>query len=250
MGRRSSVILPPGDRTGHDERAGLDPVGDDPVFGAAQPLLALDLDGVGVRPLDLGAHLLEARDEVVDLGLLGRRPQDRVAVGEGGREHRVLGAHDRHEREADLRAAQPSRRRREVVAVAVLDLGAERPHRLDVEVDRSPPDPVAARVADDDPAATCQERAEQHERGAHLGRGLERARTAIRRRRPRPRRRSARDRSTTTPSSVRVWAMTRTSSISGHVREPAALAGQRRGREHLQGGVLRPADRDASRTAA
>ncbi len=75
-----------GHGTGHDERAGLDAVGDDPVLRAAQPLLALDLDGVWVRPLDLGAHLLQARDQIVDLGLLGGGPQDRVAVGQGGRE--------------------------------------------------------------------------------------------------------------------------------------------------------------------
>ena len=110
------------DGAGDDERAGLDPVGDDPVLRAAQPFLALDLDGVGIGPLDVGAHLLEAGDEVVDLGLLGGGAQDGVAVGQGRREHRVLGAHDRHEREADLGAAQPPGRGREVVAVAVLDL--------------------------------------------------------------------------------------------------------------------------------
>ena len=96
--------------------------GDDAVLGAAQALAALDLDRVRVRPLDLGAHLLEERDEVVDLGLLGGRADDRVAVGERRGEHRVLGAHHRHEREADLGATQPAGRRREVVAVAVLDL--------------------------------------------------------------------------------------------------------------------------------
>ena len=38
---------------------------------------------------------------------------------------------------------------REVVAVAVLDLRAERVHGLDVEVNRAATDPVAAGVADD-----------------------------------------------------------------------------------------------------
>ena len=74
----------------------------------------------------------------------------------------------------DLGAAQPARRLGEVVAVAVVDLGAQRAHRVDVQVDRPPADPVAARVADDDPAEARQERAEQDERGAHLGRRLER----------------------------------------------------------------------------
>ena len=112
-GAPSSVTLPAGHGGGDDERAGLDPVGDDPVLGAAQALAALDLDRVGVGPLDRRAHRLEERDEVVDLGLLGGRADDRVALGEGRGEHRVLGAHDRHEREADLAAAQaPGRRSR------------------------------------------------------------------------------------------------------------------------------------------
>ena len=59
----------------------------------------------------------------------------------------------------DLAAAQAAGRRGEVVAVAVLDLGAQRAHRVDVEVDRPPADPVAARVADDDPPEPGQERA-------------------------------------------------------------------------------------------
>ena len=53
--------LAAGDGAGDDERAGLDPVGDDAVLRAAQSLLALDLDRVRIRPLDLRAHLLEDR---------------------------------------------------------------------------------------------------------------------------------------------------------------------------------------------
>ena len=64
--------------------------------------------------------------------------------------------------------------RGEVVAVAVLDVGAQGAHRIDVQVDRPTADPVAARVADDDPAEAGQQRPEQDEAGAHLGRRLER----------------------------------------------------------------------------
>ena len=63
----------------------------------------------GVGPLDVGAHLLQELDEVVDLRLLGRRTDGRVALGERGGQHRVLGAHDRHRRERDLGAAKPAR---------------------------------------------------------------------------------------------------------------------------------------------
>ena len=97
-----------------------------------------------------------------------------MAVGEGGGEHRVLGAHHGHLGEGDLAAAEPARRLGVVVAVAVVDLRAQGPHRVDVQVDRPPADPVAARVADDDPAEPREQRAQQDERGAHLGGGLER----------------------------------------------------------------------------
>ena len=137
-----------------DERACLDAVGQHVVLGAAQPSLALDLDRVGRGPLDLGAHLLQQRDQVVDLGFPGGRPDDRVALGQGRGEHRVLGAHDGHLREGDLGAAQPARRCDEVVAVAVLDVRAQGAHRVDVEVDRPAADAVAARVADDHAAET------------------------------------------------------------------------------------------------
>ena len=101
--------LPAGHRGGHDERAGLDAIGDDPMLRSAQALATLDLDGVGEGPLDGRAHRLEERDEVVDLRLLGGGADDGRALGEGRGEHRVLGAHDRHEREADLAAAEAPR---------------------------------------------------------------------------------------------------------------------------------------------
>ena len=74
----------------------------------------------------------------------------------------------------DLGAAQPAGSAREVVAVAVVDVRAHRAHRVHVQVDRPAADPVAARVAHDHAAETRQERPEQDEAGAHLGRGLER----------------------------------------------------------------------------
>ena len=165
-----------------------------------------------------------------------------MAVREGRGEHRVLGPHDRHEREPDLRPAEAARRGREVIAVAVLDGRAERPHRLDVEVDRPPPDPVAARVADDHPAEPRQERTEEHERGPHLGSGLERHEQPF-------------DVARRDLVDVLLRVVDHDAEVAerlghdphvldlGHVREPAALAGQGRRREHLQGGVLRAADR-------
>ena len=56
-GAPSRVSAAAGHGRRDDERAGLDAVGDDAVLGTAQPLAALDLDRVGVGPLDRGAHL-------------------------------------------------------------------------------------------------------------------------------------------------------------------------------------------------
>jgi len=213
------------------------------VVRSTQATAAVDLDGVGVGPLDLGPHLLEEADQVIHLGLPGRGPDDGVAVREGRCKNRVLRSHHRYEREPDLRSAKAARRRREVIAVAVLDRRSERPHRLDVKVDRTPPDPVAARVADDHPAEPAQQRTEQHERRPHLGRRLERDEQPV-------------DVARRDLVDVRLGVVDDDAEVAerlghdpdvldlGHVGEPAALAGERRRGEHLQGRVLRAADRD------
>ncbi len=164
------------------------------------------------------------------------------ALGEGRRQHRVLGAHHRHEREADLGAAQPAGRGREVVAVAVLDRGAERAHRLDVEVHRPAPDPVAAGVADDDLPEAGQERAEQDEARAHPGCRLERHEQPL-------------DVARGDLVDVVGRMVDDDAEVAqrlGHdphvldlrdVGEAAALAGQRRRGQQLERRVLRPADR-------
>ena len=233
---------PAGDGRRHDERAGLDPVGNDPVLGAAQALAALDLDRVRRGPLDLGAHRAQEGDEVVDLGLLGGRSDDGVALGERRGQHRVLRAHDRHEREGDLRPAQASRRRGEVVAVAVVDRGPQRPHRLDVQVHGPSPDPVAAGVADDDPPEARQQRAEQDEAGPHLRRRLERHEQPL-------------DVARGDLVGVRLRPVDDHAEVAqrvgedadvldvGHVRQATAFARQRGGGHELQGGILRAADR-------
>ena len=72
-----------------------------------------------------------------------------VDGGQGRAQDRVLGAHHRHLGKADLGAAQPAVRAGEVVTVAVLDVRAQRAHGVDVQVDRSAADAVAAWVAHD-----------------------------------------------------------------------------------------------------
>ena len=161
------------DGGGDDEGPGLDAIRDHSVLGASQPATTLDLDAIGRGPLDLSAHVHQEGDQVIDLGLSGGRLDDGVPDRESRRQHGVLSPHHRDLREVHTATAQPAGGLREVVAVAVLDLGAQGPHRVDVQVHGPAADPVPAGVADDDAPETCQQRAEQDEAGPHLGRRLE-----------------------------------------------------------------------------
>ena len=98
-----------------------------------------------------------------------------VPAGEGGRHHRVLGAHDRHRRKLERGAAESlSRRRCEVVAVAVHDGGTHLLQRRDVKVHGTPADAIATGVGQDHSPESGQHRPQQDEAGAHLDPGLER----------------------------------------------------------------------------
>ena len=69
---------------------------------------------------------------------------------------------------------QSARRLGEVIAVAILDGGAERLHGMDVQVYRTTTDAVATGVADDDLADARQQGTQQDEAGTHASGGLER----------------------------------------------------------------------------
>ena len=115
-----------------------------------------------------------------------------------------------------------------------------------MEVDRPPPDPVTARVADDDPPETGQQRAEEHEAGAHPGGRLERDEQPL-------------DVARGDLVDVVGRVIDDDAEVAqrlghdphvldlGDVGEPAALTGQGRGGQHLERGVLGAADRDDPR---
>ena len=84
--------LAAGDRRGHGEHAGVDPVGHHRVLGGGQLADAVDGDEAGAAAADLRPHLGQERDHVEHLGL-GRGVVDhRGARGERRRHDQVLGA--------------------------------------------------------------------------------------------------------------------------------------------------------------
>ena len=239
-----------GDRGGDDERARLDAIGHDAVLRAAQAALALDHDrcrAPSARPRRPSSGAAAIRSSTSGSRAAGRivvRPSASVAARIAFSVPITVTCG-----KVDLGAAQPAGRAREVVAVAVLDVRAHRAHRVDVQVDRAATDPVAARVADDHAAEARQQRPEQDEAGAHLGRGLERHEEPL-------------DVARGDLVGVRRGMVDDDADVAqrldhdahvldlGHVREAAALAGQRRRGEHLERGVLAAADLDARRAAA
>ena len=76
--------------------AGLDPVGQDAVPGAAEPADAFDHQRRGAGAGDLGAHLDEAIGEVGDLRLARGIVDDGRALGENRRHQGRMGAADGH----------------------------------------------------------------------------------------------------------------------------------------------------------
>ena len=155
--------LAPGDQPGHQVGERLEPVAGQPPGRAAQPRHALDDDPPVRAELDVRAHPLQEQRELDHLGFGGRVAQHRLALGQHrGQQHRLGRAHARV-RQVDPRAVQP-RRPRDDPGRARLDLGAEGAQRRDVEVDRPPPDRVAADQRDERLPGPVQQRPEHQDR--------------------------------------------------------------------------------------
>ena len=126
----------------------------------------VDPDRGAARALDARSHLDEQIRQVHDLGLLGRVAHDRLAMGQAGRHHDVLGARHGDGVELDLGAAQPFGLRLDVAGLHP-DRGPQLLQRLQVEVDRPGADGTAARQRDARASRAGDEGSQHQDRGPH-----------------------------------------------------------------------------------
>ena len=100
------VHLAAGDRRGHREHAGVDPVRHHGVLDRGQLVHAVHGDEAGAAAGDPRAHLGQERDDVEHLGLLRGVVDDRPARGQRRRHDQVLGAGVRRRVQVQVRALQ------------------------------------------------------------------------------------------------------------------------------------------------
>ncbi len=153
-------------RSGDEECARLDTIGNNAMPHPVQLLDALDADPRRARALDLGAHGVEQIRQIQHLGLAGAVFQDGFALGQGGGHQDVFGAGDGDLLEDNLRAVQPVGSGFHV-SVFLLDLGAERFQALEVEIDRTSPNGAAAGQRDPSASHARHQRAQNQRGGPH-----------------------------------------------------------------------------------
>ena len=232
-------------RCGGGKRSRLNAVGHDAMCCAVQCVNTLNLNAIWLRARDLRTHGVEQRDEIVDFRLLCGWGDDRCALCQHRCKDCVFGAHYGDLREGDCCSLEASAALCKVVAVAIINLGAERAHGINVQVHGATADTVAAWIANDHAAEPGQEWAEEHEASAHLGGGFERHEEPFGIRRLQAHRFGG-------------WSLNRDADVAEgvgehiNVKDPwnvlqiYPVAGKHRGGHHLKGGVLRTAHSHAA----
>ena len=156
-----------GHRRGNTPRRGDDAVTDHPVLGGMQAVDPVDGHCRRPRPRNLGAHLVEHRAQVNDVGLARRVVDRRNAFSDDGGHQDVLGG--THGRELELNLGPP-----QVICfgddAAVFDVapGAELTQTGLVHVQRSRSDRVAARQGNLGALTAPDQRAQNADRRAEL----------------------------------------------------------------------------------
>ena len=136
----------PADRASDEERAGLDSIGNDVVFGAMQLGHAFNDQTPRASTLDLRAHLVEEIGEIDDFRFGGGAFDHRGAFGENGRHQDVIGSKNGR---AELSAKIDDRAgkfRREHLYIPVFHTHrrTERFEALEMQIDRAVANDAAA----------------------------------------------------------------------------------------------------------
>ncbi len=224
----------------HEERSRLDPIGDDREFHAVQARRSGDADDRLAGAADLRAHGAQGRAEVGDLRLAGGVLDDRLALGERGDHHQVLGGADRRHVEVDAGAAEAVDGGLGV-AVRDIDDRTELAQAVDVQVHRPAADGAAAGQRDARLAEAREQRPEHEERGAHRLHEIVRCLVAVDA--------GGADASTARPALDRRAEILEQTQRRPHVDDVGQVAhlarfvGEQRREEDRQRGVLRPRDR-------
>jgi len=135
---------PAGNRAGHEERAGLDPVRQHLILGAVQTLDTIDRDAVRAGAGNTRAKCIQKIGQIDDLRFTRGIFEHGLAFGQHGSHHQVLGTGHRHLIEDDMCAMQvvgPGTN----VTVFNFDLGTHRPQPGDMQIDRTCADRATAR---------------------------------------------------------------------------------------------------------
>ena len=253
--RRAQMIKPStaqedgtaGDRGGAGIAAGFDPIRNDRMIRAVQSVDTLDSQRVGADAFDPRAHRDQTGGQIADLRLPRRIGQHGSAVGQAGRHQQVFRRADRHEREDDLRAAQPPVDPPVDITRVQVEPRAHLFQALQVQIHRAGADRAAAGQRYPRLPDTGQQRAEHEDGGAHFADDVVgclgiRDRAADRQHPP------------GIAHGIDGDAVLRQQRAHGldvgearHIAEYQAIRRQQPRRHQRQGGVLCPADRDFTR---
>src|SRR6266508_1608206 len=150
-----------------DEARHLDVVRADGVLAAAEALDPGDGEPVGADPADAGPERAEEPAQVLHVGLAGGVADDRLALGEHGRGHGVLGGRHRRLVQEHGLAGEPVGRQLE--HPVELDRGPERADGEQVGVEPAAADHVAPRWGQGAAAGPGQQGPGQQHRGPDAG---------------------------------------------------------------------------------
>ena len=134
-----------GDESPGGITSGLDTVPQDPVRCGPEHRVALDVEGAGAEPLNVGAHRHQAPGQIRDLGFPGGILDAGFTARQHCRHQGVFRGTHRDMRKTDPPAAEPApRRARAHVAPLQLDGCTEFGQGLEMQVDGPGPDGTAA----------------------------------------------------------------------------------------------------------